>query len=113
MGINPIELSFESSNSLDSYKKVITHIVSLEGSISEKESEVYIKAKLGSKVKSRLKGFVKCDIHELPVDVFIDFTNNKIIVKDDSGPGIKWGVSKRISQNMHEVANKLKSLIEN
>lgn len=113
MGIDPVEVSFEAKNFVTSYPQILSYIVGVGGTIEDKDTEKYIKAKIGNKIKARLKGFAKCDIRELPIDIFVDFTNKKITIKDDSGPGIKWGISKRIIKNMTETMIKIKELIEN
>jgi hypothetical protein len=111
--INHGQVMFEASDIDAAYKNALIRLSEFpDSSIIEKEPNVYIKAKTGSHVKARVKGFAMCDLRDLPTDVFVDLVNKKITVKDATGPGIKWGASTRINRNLSEIASELKQSIE-
>lgn len=112
-GINPGLVAFNATDIDTAYKKALIRLSEFPNSnISEKEPNVYIKAKTGSHLKARIKGFAMCDLRDLPTEVLIDFVNKRITVKDVTGPGVKWGAAGRISRNMTEIADELRQSIE-
>lgn len=108
-----IELNFRNDNVDLSYKKALLCISdTLNGKVIEKEPLTLIKAKLGSSIKARMMGVRKDSIKHYPVELFVDFINNKITIKDGMGMAVKVGIKNLVNAHMKETAYILKNFIE-
>jgi hypothetical protein len=108
-----IELSFSNQNVDLAYKKSLLYISNtLNAKITEKEPQTLIKAKIGSSFKARALGVRKDTVKNYPVELFVDFINNKIIVKDGMGMAWKVGIGNLINDHMKGIAEVLKNFIE-
>ncbi len=111
--MDDIELSFRNENADLAYKKSLLCISNtLNAKITEKEPQTLIKAKVGSSFKARALGVRKDTVKNYPVELFVDFINNKIIVKDGMGMAWKIGIGSLINEHMKEIAEVLKNFIE-
>lgn len=57
-------------------------------------------------------GVRKDTLKYYPVELFVDFINNKILVKDGMGMALKVGIGSLINEHMKEIAEVLKNSIE-
>lgn len=111
--MDDIELNFRNENVDLAYKKTLLCISNtLNGKITEKEPLTFIKAKVGSSMKARALGVRKGTVKHYPVELFVDFTTNKITIKDGMGMAWKIGIGSLISEHMKVTAEVLKNFIE-
>jgi hypothetical protein len=111
MAIEPTEISFQNTDALITYKKVLGFLSQI-GEIEDKQEGIYIIVKTGDLLKIRAKGIGIAKVEEIPTKVRVDFINRIIRVEDRTGPGIKFGVSGKIKRRLDSLADEIRQVID-
>jgi hypothetical protein len=122
-----IESHFNNNNIEQAYTRALACISSIKYSrIKDKKTNAFIKASLGSHLRSRTIsyaltgigyplsgiGHALSDRRWLRLDISINFSARKITISDASGFGIKWPAGAKIIKNMRQAATMIKESIE-